>query len=222
PCQVDADAVAPDAVERLRCRDVAAAALEGDNQLDLVMHVLRERRIGRGAAVRDDRVGGLGEEERRLALVLAHLLDVLEIVAPHAPDAAHRKFFVAAGDGEGGLRRGRNDVLVVAHDAGCIRSFVGKDGGHVFCRGGHNTWELHVKARRGGSRMRTILAIELGAMGLAGSSSSVSRDRAAMMGVVAGAGAGAFAGAAVTGTATGTGVGAAVGGVTGGVPASAR
>ncbi len=60
---------------------------------------------GTVAAVRHDRVGGLGEEERRLALVLPHLLDVLEIVAADAPDAAHRKQLVAAGDREGGLRR---------------------------------------------------------------------------------------------------------------------
>ena len=69
--------------------------------------------------------------------------------------------------------------------------------------------------------MRKLVVIAAAALALAGCSSSVSRDRAAMMGVVAGAGAGAFAGAAVTGTATGTGVGAAVGGVTGGVLASA-
>ena len=75
-------------------------------------------------------------------------------------------------------------------------------------------------SKAGGFRMRTVLAVALAAIFLAGCSSSVNRDRAAMMGVVAGAGAGAFAGAAITGTATGTGVGAAVGGVTGGVLAS--
>ena len=63
------------------------------------------------------RVGGLGEEERRLALVLAHLLDVLEVVAADAPDAADRKQLGGAGDGEGGLRRGRNDVLGVGAHA---------------------------------------------------------------------------------------------------------
>ncbi len=89
--QVDADAVAPHAIERLVLRDVAAAGLERHHHLDLVMQVVGQRRVGHRAAVMHDRVGGLGEEERRLALVLAHLLDVLEIVAPDAPDAAHRK-----------------------------------------------------------------------------------------------------------------------------------
>ena len=89
--QVDADAVTPHAVERLVLRDVAAAAFQRDHHLDLVMQVVGERRVGDRAAVMHDRVGGLGKEERRLALVLAHLLDVLEIVAADAPDAAHRE-----------------------------------------------------------------------------------------------------------------------------------
>ena len=36
-------------------------------------------------------VGVLGEEERRRALVIAHLADVLEIIAADAPDAANGK-----------------------------------------------------------------------------------------------------------------------------------
>ena len=109
--QVDADAIAPHAVERLVLRDVAAAGLQRHDHLDLVMQVAGQRRVGHRAAVMHDRVGGLGEEERRLALVLSHLLDVLEIIAPDAPDAPHRKHLAAAGDLHGGLRCGRDDVF---------------------------------------------------------------------------------------------------------------
>jgi osmotically inducible lipoprotein OsmB len=69
--------------------------------------------------------------------------------------------------------------------------------------------------------MTKVAIAALAAVVLAGCSSQVSRDRATMMGVVAGAGAGAVVGAAATGTATGTAVGAAAGGVTGGILTSA-
>src|SRR5674476_470701 len=113
--EVDADRVAVDAVIGLGDRDVAAAALERDHQLDLVVHVLGQRRIGHGAAVGHDGVGRLGEIERRQPLVLAHLADVLDIVAADAPDAANREFLGGTGDGDGCLRGRRNDV-VVGHD----------------------------------------------------------------------------------------------------------
>src|SRR5580658_4706503 len=84
-----------------------------------MMHVLGQRRVGYGAAVGDDRVGGLGEEERRLTHVLAHLLDVLDVIAADAPQAADRKILIGAGDRNGGLRRLRNDITlcVGAHEA---------------------------------------------------------------------------------------------------------
>ena len=64
-----------------------------------------------------DHVGVLGEEERRRALVISHLPDVLEIVASDAPDAADRKLLRAAGHSDSRLGRRRNDVFIVcAHD----------------------------------------------------------------------------------------------------------
>ena len=107
--QVDADGIAVDVVERLVGGDVEAAALHRDDQFDLVVQVLGQRRVGDGGAVRLQHVGVLGEEERRRALVIAHLADVLEIVAPDAPDAADRKRSGFAGDRDRGLRRGGND-----------------------------------------------------------------------------------------------------------------
>ena len=105
--EVDADAVAVDVVERLVGRNVEAAALHRHDQFDLVMQILGQRRVGDGGAIRLDHVGVLGEEERRRPLVIAHLADVLEIVAADAPDAADRKGFAIAGDGDAKAAAGR-------------------------------------------------------------------------------------------------------------------
>src|SRR6202034_2368166 len=59
--EIDADAIAVDAIERLLRLDVAAAALERDDKLDLVVHVLGQRRIGRRTAIRHDGVSRLRE-----------------------------------------------------------------------------------------------------------------------------------------------------------------
>src|SRR6185503_12633226 len=116
-----------------------------DHQLDLVVHVLGQRRIGRRAAVGDQRVGGLSEEERRLALVLAHLLDVLQIVAADAPDATNRKQICRARDREGGLGRGRNDITLAVAHAGFFGWGEGKRSGN---RASDNTSTLQVKDTR--------------------------------------------------------------------------
>src|SRR5262249_26920808 len=96
PRQVDTDAVAVDAVERALERDVSATGLERYHKLDLVMHVLGQGRVGHTCLVWHDGVGRLGEEEGRIAHVLAHLADVLFVIATDAPNAAHRKHFARA------------------------------------------------------------------------------------------------------------------------------
>ena len=93
-------------VERLVGGNVQPAALHRDDQLDLVMQILGQRRVGDRGPIRHQHVGVLGEEERRRALVIAHLADVLEIVAPDAPDAADRIGARLADDGKRGLRGG--------------------------------------------------------------------------------------------------------------------
>src|SRR4029078_12101495 len=65
--KIDPDAVAPDVAQGVRGLEVAAAALERDDEFDLVVAVLGQRRVGDGLAGVDDRVRGLGEEERRVA-----------------------------------------------------------------------------------------------------------------------------------------------------------
>src|SRR5204863_1651783 len=56
------------------------------------------------APERYQRMRGLDEEERLLAPVAPHFLLMLDIVAPDAKDAAHRKGIVRADDGQ--RRRG--------------------------------------------------------------------------------------------------------------------
>jgi hypothetical protein len=114
--EVDADAVAPDQVVGRRGLQVVAAALERHHQFHFVMQVLGQRRVRQRRAVARQRVGRLGEEERRLALVLAHFLDVLQVIASDAPDPAHGKQLVAAGNRERRLGRRRNNVSLCAHE----------------------------------------------------------------------------------------------------------
>ena len=87
-------------VERLVGGNVEAAALHGDDQFDLVMQVLGQRRVGDGGAIAHQHVGMLGEEERRRPLVISHLADMLEVIAPDAPDAPNRIGFGVADDGQ--------------------------------------------------------------------------------------------------------------------------
>jgi hypothetical protein len=108
---VEADCVTIDAVERLLGRDVGATLGERDDELDLVVHVARFRRI-REAAVADDVVRVLLEEEWRLAVgIVAHLDGVLGIVAADAIDAADGEHLIATGDRQG-RDRGRLDHVV--------------------------------------------------------------------------------------------------------------
>ena len=67
-----------------------------------------------------------GEEERRGPFVIAHLADVLEIVASDAPDAADREGFPFTGDRDRGLRGGGNDKGGGVHEgARGLRTEIG-------------------------------------------------------------------------------------------------
>ncbi len=109
PRHVEPDRVAVDQRLGALRRDAGAASADRDHQLDFVMIVLGRPRVldvgDGGRHHRDDRIGRLGEKERRLfRRVSAHLLGVLGIVATHAIDMADRKDKIAAGD------RHRRDV----------------------------------------------------------------------------------------------------------------
>src|SRR5712671_1387537 len=114
--EVDADAIAVDMIERLVGGDVEAAALHGDDQFNLVVQIPGQRRVGDRGAIRDQHVGMLGKEERGRPLVIAHLSDVLEIVASDAPDAANRKGFSVVGYWYRRLGQGGNDKGCGAHE----------------------------------------------------------------------------------------------------------
>lgn len=94
PGHVEPERIAIDMVERLLDRNVGAAGFQRRNQLDLVMIVLGQRRIGMIGDLADrdvlNRVGRLLEEERRLAVRIRAALDrVRRIIAADAVDAAH-------------------------------------------------------------------------------------------------------------------------------------
>lgn len=60
----------------------------------------------------DQRIGGLGEEERRLKRgVVAHFARMLGKVAPDAVDAAHREQNIRAADRQRGRRQLEHHVL---------------------------------------------------------------------------------------------------------------
>ena len=83
---------------RVAGRDAGAAGAQRRDQVDLVMRLPRRRRIGEIRPVRQDRVRGLGAEERRLAVgAAAHLPGMAGVVAADAEDAAHRKGGAGAG-----------------------------------------------------------------------------------------------------------------------------
>jgi hypothetical protein len=64
-----------------------------------VLEIFGFRRIGNGSTTDNNSIGGLGKEERRVAHVIAHFLDVLGIVAAHAIDTPNR-IEATAGDGD--------------------------------------------------------------------------------------------------------------------------
>src|SRR5690348_17826763 len=87
--------------ERAIDRDVASAAGESDDHLDLVMQVVCSDRISDLAALRYDRVGRLAEKYRlRTIDGCAHFPRVFRVVAADAVDAVHRETQVAAGYGQ--------------------------------------------------------------------------------------------------------------------------
>src|SRR5262249_40437258 len=79
---------APVVLLRIGALDVAPARADRGDELDLVMRVLGEAGVVDAARLTrrhgDDGIGGLEEEERRLAAGEAHFLGVFDVVAAHA------------------------------------------------------------------------------------------------------------------------------------------
>ena len=107
---VEADGIAPDMLQRIAQGDVGAATFQRHHKLDLVMHVVAVRGIGKLAGGIEV-VGVLLKEERRFAIrVMPHLNRMGRIVAADAIDAAHRKG-TAATDRNGWNRRCGDDEV---------------------------------------------------------------------------------------------------------------
>ena len=100
--KVDSHRIAEHMIQRLLDRDVRTAATDGADQFDLVMQVSGVGGVGDGRAALHDGVGGLGEEERRLAAGAAHLAGVGGVVASDAEDATHGEAVSGPVDGDGG------------------------------------------------------------------------------------------------------------------------
>src|SRR5882762_4428354 len=102
PRHVQAHCVTPDVFVGFGRRDLVAARADYRDHLGFPVVVGGHRRKGHRAALGDQIVRRLGEEERLLAPVAAHLLLVLHIVAADTEDAAHREARVRSRDGKRG------------------------------------------------------------------------------------------------------------------------
>jgi len=94
----------------VRSGDIAPTPTDCNDQLDLVMQIFGQTRIGHdtGFAIgnNDEGVGRFDEEKRRFAPGKAHLLGVLFVIAADTIDAVHRKCGGLAMHGKGNNRRG--------------------------------------------------------------------------------------------------------------------
>ena len=101
-------------VQRLCGRDPGPALADRYHQLELVVQVAGHRGIGDGAAILDDAVGGLLEEHRRVArLVAAHLADMVDVVAADTIDPAYREALAGADDRQRDRMRDRDHETVI-------------------------------------------------------------------------------------------------------------
>src|SRR3954469_1293966 len=100
PCHVEADRVSEDVIVRPLDVDPAAAFVQCDDELSLVVIVGALRRVVHFSAAHHEGKFAFKEEERRLATVTTHLLLMLGVVAADAEDTTDGKLVVAACDGE--------------------------------------------------------------------------------------------------------------------------
>src|SRR5690606_40832286 len=93
-------------------RDVLAALCQRDDELDLMVQIVGAQRERNRLPVRNDRVGGLREKERRLTIgIVAHLASMRCVITTDAINAMHWKARIAAADFDRRLRRWREGVM---------------------------------------------------------------------------------------------------------------
>src|SRR5579883_3471460 len=125
-CHVEPHRIAVDAALHIDGSKIRAALAHGDDQLDLVVQVLRQGRIPQNAGLalpdRQDGIGRLHEEKRWLAPALAHLSRVIRVVAADTVDAVDWKPAGRPDDPHGRMRRRSEDI---AHGRTIIRNVAG-------------------------------------------------------------------------------------------------
>src|SRR5665213_285953 len=99
-------------------RNILAALFQHHHQLALIVIIEGEAGIADRAAAGHHHIGLFGEEQRRLLGIIAKLLGMGGVIAPHAPDPAHGKPLVVAMDGDEWLRQGKK--IIVGHGCSLI------------------------------------------------------------------------------------------------------
>ena len=121
PRHVEADRVAEHAVERVLYGDIAAAFVQRDDQLDLVMHILALVRIGKVLPADQQVVRMLGEEEWILAIgVMPHLDRMRGVVAADAIYPMDREYLRRIADFKVGPRGRIEQVVFHLGVSGCL------------------------------------------------------------------------------------------------------
>jgi hypothetical protein len=96
PGEIYADRISIDMVQGVGGGDVVSPFSDGDDKLDLVVHVLCLRRIWKVAPARQYGIRRLLEEERRFAFIVSHLADMFGVIAADAVNSADWKAAVLA------------------------------------------------------------------------------------------------------------------------------
>ena len=115
PRHIQANGITIDMRHRLTGGNISAALADRDHQLDLVVKVLRQARIGHltGLTVGDkhERIGGFQKKKWRFAATKPHFFCVFFVIAAHTINAVDRKQgrFIADRNSDG-RRCGKNCI----------------------------------------------------------------------------------------------------------------
>jgi hypothetical protein len=103
PGEINADGQTEHMVGRIGQINVAPALADRQDQLDFILQILGEWRIGYLRSIWNDGICGFLEKEGRIAFVSAHFADMSGIIAPHAINPTHGKAGLRARNGNGNL-----------------------------------------------------------------------------------------------------------------------
>src|SRR5689334_22734475 len=102
-------------IECRYCIDRIAALADRHHQFDFVMKVRCERWVWDYATALHQCISWFGKEDRRLALgIVAHLADMIGVVAAHAEDTPNGESRIASDECDAGSVRRIDDIRHVA------------------------------------------------------------------------------------------------------------